>query len=283
MDGYEVVRRIRAEAARGGVPVIAMTAHAMAEERERCMAAGMNDHITKPIDPDAMFSTLQRWLPRRASAGRVAAAAPATAQADAPLTIPGIDVAGGLRRVAGNHGLYRRLLEKYVEGQAGAAQALRAALAAGDRATAERIAHTVKGVSGNIGADAPAQAAAALEQAIRDGGGDDAQIAAFDAAVAATVAAIRGAIGGAVAVESAAATTVDAAAAQAAITRLAALLAAADGEAGDCYSEHEALLRGALGADAAAIGRAINDFDFDAALAKLRAAAAARQFTAGEG
>ncbi len=281
MDGYEVVRRIRADAERGGVPVIAMTAHAMAEERERCMAAGMNDHITKPIDPDAMFSTLQRWLPRRAAAAQAAAGAPAPAEP--ALSIPGIDSAGGLRRVAGNHGLYRRLLEKYVEGQADAAQALRAALAAGDRATAERIAHTVKGVSGNIGAEAPAQAAAALEQAIRDGGGNDALIAAFADAVAATVAAIRGAAGGAPTVESAAAAEVDAAAAQAAITRLAALLAAADGDAGDCYAEHEALLRGALGADAAAIGRAINDFDFEAALAKLRAAAASRQYTAGEG
>ncbi len=281
MDGYEVVRRIRADAERGKVPVIAMTAHAMAEERERCMAAGMNDHITKPIDPDAMFSTLLGWLPRRAASTRSVAAA--EARPEPALAIAGIDTAGGLRRVAGNHDLYRRLLEKYVEGQAGAEQALRAALEAGDRATAERIAHTVKGVSGNIGADRPAQAAAALEQAIHGGHENEALIAAFADAVAATVAAVRAGVGSAPAAEAGAAVAVDAATAQAVITRLAGLLAAADGEAGDCYAEHAALLRGALGVETAGIGRAINDFDFDAALAKLRAAAAAKNFTAGEG
>jgi PAS domain S-box-containing protein len=281
MDGYEVVRRIRADAGRGKVPVIAMTAHAMADERDRCIAAGMNDHITKPIDPDVMFSTLLRWLPRRAGAAPAPAAA-ASHDAEPPLVIAGVDTANGLKRVAGNRALYRRLLDKYVEGQAAAPAELRAALAAGDRATAERIAHTAKGVSGNIGADLPQQAAAALEHAIHGGTENEALHQAFADAIAATVAAVRGAIGDTVTVSTVASGPVDAAAAQAAISRLEGLLASADGDAGDCFAEHADLLRGALGGDAAAgVERAVNDFDFDAALAKLRAAAAVKRFVTG--
>jgi len=285
MDGYEVVRRVRAEAERGKLPVIAMTAHAMAEERERCIAAGMNDHITKPIDPDAMFSTLLRWLPRRESTEALkVTAAPAKAGPEPVLVIPGVDTASGLRRVAGNHGLYKKLLEKYIEGQAGAAAGLRAALDAGDRGTAERIAHTTKGVSGNIGAEAPQQAAAALEQAIRERNETEGQLEAFAEAITATVSALGAVIGaGTTAADQTGAVTVDADAAQAVITKLAGLLAGADGDSGDYCMEHAALLRGALGLEAAAaVERAVNDFDFDTALAKLRAAAEAKQFTTGE-
>lgn len=284
MDGYEVVRRVRADAERGQVPVIAMTAHAMAEERDRCIAAGMNDHITKPIDPDAMFSTLLRWLPGRDAPAAVAGPAPAPAGDQPLLVIPGIDTASGLRRVAGNHGLYRKLLDKYVEGQADAPAALRAALAAGDRGTAERIAHTAKGVSGNIGAEAPQQAAAALEQAIREHCETEAQLAAFAGSIAATVNALRAAvIASPDTTGPAAAAVVDAGEAQAVITKLAGLLAAADGDSGDYCIANAAMLRGALGVEAAGgVERAVNDFDFDTALAKLRTAAAAKHFTTGE-
>jgi two-component system sensor histidine kinase/response regulator len=240
----------------------------------------MNDHITKPIDPDVMFATLLRWLPKRGDG----AAAPVLANAGAAgpaLTIAGIDTVSGLKRVAGNHALYRRLLDKYVEGQAGAPEALRAALTAGDRATAERIAHTAKGVSGNIGADQPQQAAAVLEQAIREERETVAMLEDFAAAIAAAVAAVRGSAGAAA--PAAAAGPVDAAAAQAAISKLAALLAEADGDAGDCYAEHAGLLHSVLGGDAAdSIGRAVNDFDFETALTKLRAAAADKHLTTGE-
>jgi PAS domain S-box-containing protein len=281
MDGYELVRRIRADVARGKVPVIAMTAHAMAEERERCMAAGMNDHIAKPIDPDAMFGTLLRWLPNRTGT----AATPVFANADAgeaTLVIAGVDTANGLKRVAGNRVLYRKLLEKYVEGQAGAPAALRAAMTSGDRATAERIAHTAKGVSGNIGAEQPQQAAGVLEQAIREGRETAAMIEDFAVAIADVVAAVRSSAG-ATAAPAVAAGPVDAAAAQAAISKLAALLADSDGHAGDCYAEHAGLLRSALGGDAAdGIGRAVNNFDFETALTKLRVAAADKDFTTWE-
>jgi len=89
MDGVEATRRIRTLPGRAGLPVLAMTANAMAGDRERSLAVGMNDHITKPIDPDALFEALLRWLPERA------------VPADPLAAVPGLDVADGLRRVLG--------------------------------------------------------------------------------------------------------------------------------------------------------------------------------------
>src|SRR5262249_58372923 len=95
---------------------------------ERCRAAGMNDHVTKPIEPEVLYQTLARWF-RRAShaapAPRVERAAPA---ADALPDMPGVDIADGLKRVAGNSALYRSLLAKFVEGQAGEPGASRGGL-----------------------------------------------------------------------------------------------------------------------------------------------------------
>ncbi|MBX3649957.1 MAG: response regulator [Burkholderiales bacterium] len=276
MDGYEAVRRIRAEARFSKLPVIAMTAHAMAEERERCFAAGMNDHIAKPIDPETMFSTLLRWLPHL----QQRAAAPAAVQkSGGNLVIAGIDAAAGLKRVAGNADLYRKLLGKYVTAQAGAAREIRKALSVGDRITAERVAHTVKGVSGNIGAVAVQEAAARLEAAVRAGNGTEAQIMQLDEALAAAIGAIQDALGPGAVAEPAIA-TIDAADALPVLARLAGLLDAADGAAGDYCAENTGLIRAALGENAAvAVERAVNDFDFDVALLALRNGAAAKGIT----
>src|SRR5208337_343871 len=159
MDGYEATRRIRAGGRFADLPIIAMTAHALMQERQKATDAGMNDHISKPIDPQAMFETLRRYY-RRAQA-RVART-PHFAAPSEPAAVPeieGIDVKGGIRRVAGNRKLYMDLLRRYVEGQQDSAERIRTALKNGDTTLAERIAHTVKGVSGNIGA-ADAQTAA---------------------------------------------------------------------------------------------------------------------------
>ena len=172
MDGFEATRRIRALPGFERLPILAMTANAMAGDRERSLAAGMNDHVTKPIDPDALFEALLRWLPRgglRAPAAAPAAPPPggspprpgrargAGLAADDPLaTVPGLDAADGLRRVLGKREAYVGLLRTFASGQAGAPDAIRAALAEGRRADAERAAHTLKGVAGSIGARAAA-------------------------------------------------------------------------------------------------------------------------------
>ena len=170
MDGFEATRRIRADARFAELPIIAMTAHALVEERQRCLEAGMNDHIAKPIEPEAMFHTLQHWFPsktgtparrRRVTAGRSSEAL------ELPV-LPDLDTATGLRRVGGNRSLYRNLLGKFAISQTEVVTQIRAALADADRETAERLAHTLKGVAGNIGATSLQMRATDLEKALRE-------------------------------------------------------------------------------------------------------------------
>jgi two-component system, sensor histidine kinase and response regulator len=199
MDGYEATRRIRAEARFADLPILAMTAHAFVEERQKAMDAGMNDHISKPIDPQAMFETLRRYY------RKVRAQAPHATPSGAPsehITVPeieGIDVQGGISRVAGNWKLYLDLLKRYVEGQHDAMQRIGAALRSSDMALAERIAHTVKGVSGNIGAIEVQTVAGELEESIRKGNSESGTgeiLNRFSNALEATCARIRSALNG---------------------------------------------------------------------------------------
>ena len=139
-----------------------MTAQAMAEERDQCLAEGMNDHITKPIDPDLLYRTVLAFAGQRV-VPRAGAASPAPASEATPnevTGIAGVDTADGLHRVGGNERLYRAMLRQYAEDQADTAAALRAALAAADMKTAERLAHTLKGVSATLGIKPASQAAA---------------------------------------------------------------------------------------------------------------------------
>jgi two-component system sensor histidine kinase/response regulator len=271
MGGIEATQRIRAEARFAKLPIIAMTAHAMVEERERCLAAGMVDHITKPIDPQALFQTLARWV----KATRARPAAPAAGAAGAIPAVEGLDTAGGLKRVAGNQALYLSLLRQFAEKQADASARVAAALTRDDYGEVERIAHSVKGVAGNIGLGAVQSAAAALEGAARAKKGVKAPATRLEAELARAIAALREALPAGSA--AAASSPADAAQAVASAARLAALLAEGDGESPDYLAAQAGAIRG-LFADAeyGAFERAVNDFDFEAALASLRRAAAAR-------
>jgi two-component system sensor histidine kinase/response regulator len=180
MDGYEATRRIRAEKRHAAVPIIAMTAHALENERQKAIDAGMNDHITKPIDPDAMFETLRRYC-----RGTTIGPEPAPTRESVPVPeIQGIDVEAALKRVAGNTALYVDLLGRFVEGQRNAGQRIGDALRAGERTLAERTAHTIKGVAGNIGASEVQVAAGELEQSIgKEAPGTEALLARFSDAM----------------------------------------------------------------------------------------------------
>ena len=132
-----------------------MTAHATIEERQKCLAAGMNGHVSKPIDPSSLFDTLERFVAPTAKGPAVPPqepAPPAVAEADELPDVPGLNTAEGLMRVAGNKKLYRKLLRQFSNTEADAAHRIASALAENDRALAERLAHSVKGVAGNIGA-----------------------------------------------------------------------------------------------------------------------------------
>jgi two-component system sensor histidine kinase/response regulator len=285
LDGYEATARLREDPRCAKLPIVAMTAHAMAEERERCLAAGMNDHISKPIDPDAMFRTIARWLPPSVAARMVdAGAAPRITGVDMLPDLPGVDVQAGIRRTGGNQQLYRQLLEKYVMGQSNVAQSLRAALAAGDRALAERLAHTAKGVSGNVGALEPQQAAAELEQAIRNKRESAELLDRFERALRAMTDMLRNALGTDAQTAPPAPISVDPGVARQAVEKLAAYLKSADGEAVDYLSEHVSELRAALAPGMfTVVAKAVNDYDFDGALEKLRAAESTTPITSTTG
>ena len=167
MDGYQATSKLRSDPRLAALPIIAMTAHATVDERQRCLAAGMNDHVAKPIDPAALFEAVGRFY-------EPAADTPAPDPPSSPLpqdTLPviaGLDMNDGLSRVGGNRKLYVKILRQFAEQQGLAADQIADALATGDHSLAERLAHTLKGVAGNIGAAAVQSAAAALERAIRD-------------------------------------------------------------------------------------------------------------------
>jgi signal transduction histidine kinase/DNA-binding response OmpR family regulator/HPt (histidine-containing phosphotransfer) domain-containing protein len=174
MDGYEAARRIRAQPRFAGLPVIAMTAHAMAEERERCLAVGMNDHISKPIDPEAMVNTIAQCIGAerlrlaasrmRASAEPVVGKAP---QADLPPSLPGLDLRDGLQRCNGDEALYRRLLGGFAEAHRSAGETLAALAQQGDAEGLRFASHRMRGAAANLSAVDIAATLGDLERAAR--------------------------------------------------------------------------------------------------------------------
>lgn len=176
MDGWECVRHIRLQSRWDRLPVLAMTAHAMQQERDNCLAMGMQDHITKPIDPNHLYTRLKHWGGKNNTpaaihpeSSAVTAGGHAEPQPRAETTLPalsGFDLEGALRRVGGNQDLYRRLLLSLVHTQADAVERLDRALQQESTQEARHIVHTVKGVAANLGAVGLADAAACLEDAL---------------------------------------------------------------------------------------------------------------------
>jgi PAS domain S-box-containing protein len=167
MDGLAATRALREMPAVRNLPIIAMTASAMKADLDACLAAGMNDLVTKPIDRKALVQTLRRWLPGRVKSSDDAAPIP-TVMTDIP-TLEGIDVAGSLERLGLEFETFRRMLVRFADSKDATFDALRAALAAGDGDAAARHAHAIAGASGNLGANDLRAAAKALEHAGRDG------------------------------------------------------------------------------------------------------------------
>ncbi|MGN7612136.1 response regulator [Magnetococcales bacterium HHB-1] len=160
MDGYEATKRIRQEKKFQNLPIIGLTAHAMVEERQRCLDAGMNDHVTKPIDPEALFTALSRWITLDMPQSSL------SLDENQLLDLPGIDQEIGLVRVAGNQNLYHNLLRRFVESQQHSAMEIQTCVKAAKWEEAKRLIHTAKGVSGNIGAQELHQIAKTIEAII---------------------------------------------------------------------------------------------------------------------
>ncbi len=180
MDGYTATREIRnLKSEIRNVPIIAMTAHAMAGDAEKSIAAGMSDHVTKPIDPDQLFSTLQKWIKPdkeriHTEQPKVSTEAIATgvSEPDAekfPNSLPGFDLEDGLKRLQWNEKLYRKLLLDFGVKYAGAADEIRQALEAKDFEQAHSLVHNLKGLAGNLAATDLQAAAIEMEKQVKGG------------------------------------------------------------------------------------------------------------------
>jgi CheY-like chemotaxis protein/HPt (histidine-containing phosphotransfer) domain-containing protein len=178
MDGYEATQAIRADPRFIDLPIIAMTAHAMAGDRDKSMAAGMNDHVSKPIDPQTLFRALDKWVDKAALqrlAGERAEEAEIdkTATPEETLEMPalaGINVEAGLKRLLGNKRTYRRILVKFREEFQHAAQTLEDLVSKEKYGEARILVHSIKGAGANVGAEGLQKAASELEKHYKEGG-----------------------------------------------------------------------------------------------------------------
>jgi len=162
MDGYEATRHIRLDPSFGDLPVIAMTAHTLSEERERCAALGMTSHLGKPVDPDQLYEELARHYNADAEF-RPKVKEPV----QDPSQIPGLDMQAGLHRAGGLHGLYRRLLANFAAEFADAPTVITTRIAENDWTQAEQHAHKLHGVAATLGATEVANVAVQLERDCR--------------------------------------------------------------------------------------------------------------------
>jgi CheY-like chemotaxis protein/nitrogen-specific signal transduction histidine kinase len=177
MDGYTATREIRKDDRYKELPIIAMTAHAMAGDEDKSLEAGMNGHVAKPIDPDQLFSTLQKWI--KPSEKRVQVKQPEVplersesdkavpAEDELPQSLPGFDLPAGLERLRGNKRLYRKLLLDFGTNYTGVAGEIHKALDSKDLEQAHSLIHNLKGLAGNLAAIDLQAASVNLEKLVK--------------------------------------------------------------------------------------------------------------------
>ncbi|MDD8024884.1 MAG: response regulator [Acidobacteriota bacterium] len=183
MDGFEATRRIRElgpDAPASRVPIIAMTAHAMKGDREKCLAAGMDDYLSKPVRPEELAAVLEHWLNRPETDSPTEASAPAAAPAPAADSaspdVPVFDKAGFLARLSGDEELARTISGVFQSDMPAQIEQLAALVAAGDGTAAGRQAHKIKGAAAGVGGEAMRATAFEMEKAGQAGRLDDLRI-----------------------------------------------------------------------------------------------------------
>ena len=179
MGGYEATGIMKKQ--HPDLPIIAMTAHAMSGAKEDCLRAGMNDYVTKPIDPRQLFAVLVSWIKpfnKKAIVSSeqvtrhvkpIPAKLQAPTDAEFPRELAGFDVALGLARLGGNKKLYRKLLLEFKKDFAHSPETMRQMIDRGDLSSAARLAHKLKGISGNLSANDVFDVAGRLEGQLTEG------------------------------------------------------------------------------------------------------------------
>jgi len=275
MDGVTATRQIRKEARYKDLPVVAMTANAMQGDRLRCLEAGMNDHVAKPIEPDDLWLALLKWIkPRHGRAAGIMSLPQLATEVELPRGIEGLDMVDGLHRVLGKTPLYLWMLRKFVAEQKSAPTKISASLQANDWPGAEQLAHTLKGVAGNIGAVDLQQLAEKLESAIREKQPRQAlddRLDDLSQSLAQLIALLEQKLPAEIASKSAA---VDPELLKAVCNKLESLLAEGNAAAWDMQERHASLLNAAFPKHYCQIQEGIRSFDFEAALTALREATA---------
>jgi PAS domain S-box-containing protein len=181
MDGLTATKEIRKLDQFKELPILAMTANAMDQDKQKCADAGMNDHIAKPIDPDDLFNALLKWIKPKATLDtKVKKSVETVSAAPSLQAIAGLDTTLGLKRVMGKMPLYLSMLKKYVETGYASVAELKNALVTHDREVAERVAHTLRGVNGNIGATHLQSMAGGIEKSVKENQADDQVMHAFE-------------------------------------------------------------------------------------------------------
>ncbi len=324
MDGVTATIEIRKNPRFNNLPIIAMTANAMQQDKDKCAAAGMNAHVAKPIEPDDLYRVLLQWIapkslqfskeeipakeikiepvkeiaiepvkeiaiepvkeiaiepvkevviePAKEVVIKPVKKSTAHHDSDLPL-IDGLDVKLGLKRVANKKALYLKILSKYVVNQENTSNELRTALDLADYETAERIAHSAKGVSGNIGASTLQKMAAQLEKMISGNESIDAikaKIEPFEIAQTEMIQALKAFLPPDP--DEKVVELIDKSRTVEVLKRLSELLADDDCDAPDVFDDNIDLLREVLGSESfLAIKYAIKQFDFGIALELLTA------------
>ncbi|MDO8988967.1 MAG: response regulator [Sideroxyarcus sp.] len=272
MDGLEATRAIRALPGCAMLPILAMTANAFDEDRERCKAAGMNDFITKPVDPDQLFGMLLRWLPTKTMVTPAPPISTETPSAELA-AIPGLDIGQGLKVLNGRIATYLRLLRQYGADHGDDMARLRERISAGEWDEARRLVHTLKGSSGNLGATGVQGLAAKLETAIQDGR-DAVTIErlanTLETGLQALVTGIRTALPQEAAVPCA--EKVDWAVVRKVLAELEPLLKSSSMQANQVIETHAALLNAAFGALGAELQQRIEHFLYSEALETVKRA-----------